>query len=98
MTRMYGHKWISSYGEVDDGTWAKGLSGMSSEQLGAGLRACLNRDDPWPPTLVEFRNLCAPPKVAAPYHRSFGPALPAPQIDPKKVADIRRQIREKVGL
>lgn len=58
---IYGHKWASSYGEIGNGsdaTWAKGLAGLSGEQLAQGLSACLLRNDPWPPSLPEFRAMC----------------------------------------
>lgn len=61
---MYAHRWTSPHGESPDlptssaGTWAKGLAGMTGEQLAAGLKACIVRADPWPPTLPEFRALC----------------------------------------
>lgn len=55
---MYGHKWTSAYGETDDGTWIKGLAGLSLEQISHGLRECLKRNDPWPPSLPEFRAMC----------------------------------------
>lgn len=64
MTQMYAHRWTSPHGESPDlptssaGTWAKGLAGMTGEQLAAGLKACIVRADPWPPTLPEFRALC----------------------------------------
>lgn len=34
------------------------MDGLTSEQFGVGLRALLDRDDTWPPNLVEFRQLC----------------------------------------
>lgn len=60
---MYGHKWVSNYGEEDDGTWQSGLRGVTPEQIGRGLAACLERVDVWPPSLPEFRQMClyAPP-------------------------------------
>ncbi|MBX9609717.1 MAG: hypothetical protein K2Y51_26140 [Gammaproteobacteria bacterium] len=63
MAEIYGHKWTSAYGYEDaDGTWAKGLADMSSDELKAGFIACVTRDDSWPPSLPEFRALCRPPK------------------------------------
>lgn len=99
MTRIYGHKWISSFGEIDDDTWARGLAGVTATQLGHGLSTCLlRRDDPWPPTLVEFRALCLPDKAVAPYHRPFGRALAAPKASPAQADEYRRKIRAAVGL
>jgi len=62
MTEIYGHKWVSSVGDnPNEGaalTWAKGLAGLSRQNLAAGLRGCLTRLDPWPPSLNEFRGMC----------------------------------------
>lgn len=63
MAEIYGHRWTSSYGDSTEqdgaaGTWAKGLAGLTPAQVADGLRACVVRSDPWPPTLPEFRALC----------------------------------------
>jgi hypothetical protein len=62
MAMIYGHKWTSSYGEKDDGTWLKGLYDITPEQVGVGLEKCRTSDDEWPPTLPIFRYRCLPPK------------------------------------
>ena len=58
MAKVYGHKWTSSYGQVDDGTWAKGLAGITPQQLADGLETCVTKSLPWPPSLPEFRGFC----------------------------------------
>src|SRR5690606_16865296 len=68
LAAVYPSKWRAAMGEspqADDGkltvygdTWAKGLAGLSPEQLGRGLEACITRTDPWPPVLAQFRALC----------------------------------------
>ena len=64
MVEIYAHRWTAAHGESVDaegtsaGTWAKGLSGITGQQLAAGLEACIVRADSWPPTLPEFRALC----------------------------------------
>lgn len=64
MTAIYAHRWTAPHGESADGeassagTWAKGLAGITPQQLAAGLEACIVRADPWPPTLPEFRAMC----------------------------------------
>ncbi len=67
MTHIYGHRWISAYGEsaVYDGelsdtakTWGSGLHGVNGDQLAQGLHACIERADPWPPSLPEFAAMC----------------------------------------
>lgn len=55
---VYGHKWVSSYGEADDGTWLTGLSDVTPDQVKLGLEKCRTSDDVWPPTLPGFRSLC----------------------------------------
>lgn len=55
---IYGHKWTSSFGEKDDGTWLKGLSDVSVEQIKHGLEKIRVSDEGWPPSLPEFRTLC----------------------------------------
>lgn len=69
MARMFGHKWISAYGETDDGTWLKGLSDLTPEQIAHGIGECLKQRDPWPPTLPEFRAMAKPNTPA--YHKPF---------------------------
>jgi hypothetical protein len=64
MIEIYAHRWTAAHGESVEadgssaGTWAKGLSGISGQQLAAGLEACIVRADAWPPTLPEFRAMC----------------------------------------
>ena len=45
---------LTIYGE----TWAKGLAGLTGDDLARGLSACITRSDEWPPGLPEFRALC----------------------------------------
>jgi hypothetical protein len=60
MAKIYGHRWTASFGVADDGTWAKGLRGMTGPQIAMGLSRCVERGDAWPPSLPEFRALCTP--------------------------------------
>lgn len=70
MAEIYGHRWTAAYGESAEegagGTWSKGLAGLSVQQIGAGIGACIASADPWPPTLPEFRAKCLgiPPLAA----------------------------------
>jgi len=62
MAEIYGHRWVSAYGD-DAGagagrTWAKGLAGITAEQIAIGLSAALASADEWPPTLPRFRAMC----------------------------------------
>ncbi|WP_372380279.1 hypothetical protein [Xanthomonas sp. NCPPB 1062] len=62
MAEIYGTRWTSGFGADPStgagSTWAKGLAGVTAQQLGAGLTACIAAADPWPPTLPEFRARC----------------------------------------
>lgn len=64
MAQIYAHRWTAPHGESPDAlgssaeTWAKGLAGISGQQLAEGLKACITRADEWPPTLPAFRALC----------------------------------------
>ena len=61
MAEIYGHRWTSAYGEEAGAaaqTWAKGLSGLSIDQIARGIDSCILAADGWPPTLPEFRALC----------------------------------------
>jgi len=58
MGMMFGHKWSSSYGERDDGTWLSGLADLTPEQIGHGLTVIKDGAQEWPPTLPQFRNAC----------------------------------------
>lgn len=59
MSQIYGHKWTSNYGDKDgDNTWLSGLQDIPETMILAGLSKCLSRQDPWPPSLPEFRQMC----------------------------------------
>ena len=90
MASIYGHKWTGTYGEQEVGdTWSVGLADLTPEEIGNGLHGCLNRRDPWPPSLPEFRALCRPPKDkrenAAMYH------CPPDRQLPHKLSDDARE-------
>ena len=100
MGMMYGHRWKANFGLADDGTWKKGLAGLTPKQIGDGLVKCLERrprdgDEDWPPTLSEFRAMCLPP-VINPIHRDFV-ALPKPIVDPKTIEDSIAKMRSLLG-
>lgn len=63
MAKIYGHRWVSSYGETDDGTWLSGLFDVTPDQVRAGLEKLRVSAQGWPPTLPEFRRMCLPPKL-----------------------------------
>lgn len=90
MMALYGHKWSSMFGEeFDPGLeacriWQSALAGVTSGDIAAGLRACLERTDPWPPTLPEFRQLCQP--EPADHSRDWKSS----RADPKKMPGPKR--------
>lgn len=97
---MYGHRWTSNYGSEDDGTWRKGLAGLTPEQIGLGLVKCLERrpapgEEDWPPTLTEFRAMCLPEKMPA-YHRDYI-SLPRPPRDPELIQKSLESMRNALG-
>ena len=65
---IYGKKFAEQYGEFLNANgqmtstvkmWAQALSHIPPERLERGLRACLERDSPWPVMLPEFVAMCA---------------------------------------
>lgn len=61
MTEMYGHKWVSTHGESDSGTWGKVLYDVNGQQIAQGMQACACRvgeNAAWPPSAPEFREMC----------------------------------------
>lgn len=98
MAAIYGHKWVSSYGPDDsDDTWLRGLGGITPHEVAAGLSACVERADPWPPTLPQFRALCRAPKERrenAGMYREFPKALPAPPPSGERLAAAKAAVAE----
>lgn len=74
---MFGHTWLRDQGDEPNDTWVRGLSDLSSTDLGTGLIACRDSGKTFPPTLPEFRAMCRPNhgltamELAA--HREFEP-------------------------
>ena len=95
MAAIYGHKWVSSFGESDDGTWLRVMTGITREQIAAGLRACLTREDVWPPGAAEFRRLCLPPR-RDPIHREYK-SLPKPPPNPALVEQSLTAMRSALN-
>jgi hypothetical protein len=108
MAEVYGHKWVSQYGEVCDEkgtltsaakTWAQGLSRLKPEEISVGFSKIVEKGFTWPPSLPEFANLCAngrPLKLAAPFHKMVK-QLPAPEVDPEIIRSTLREIRARMS-
>jgi len=100
MAMLYGHKWTSSYGAKDDGTWAHVLAGLNKDELAVGFRVCAERAaqqvreqrEVWPPSAFEFKAMSKPP-VIRPEHRIVHPQLPAPR-NPEKAREAVAKMRE----
>ncbi len=63
MALMYGHKFVSLYGDADvqveaEKEWGRHLSGYSLEEIKHGLDQCVDLHPSWPPTIGEFKTLC----------------------------------------
>ena len=66
--RMYGAKFVSQWGEYDDGTWLAELAHLPLRCLEVGIRRCREQvrdrartgDEAWPPQPVAFAALCEP--------------------------------------
>lgn len=61
LAAIYGRAWLDVFGD-SEGTaaraWARGLAGLTEEQVAEGIMACTVSADPTPPTLPEFRARC----------------------------------------
>lgn len=92
MAEFYGHKWTSAYGDGFDEsgsagtTWQKGMVGVTGENIATGLKSCLLRTDPWPPTLPEFRSLCVPLRTHQPEPWKSSKPDPSKMPGPKRLA------------
>lgn len=82
MADLYGHRWVSQYGEADEnGTWRRVLASLTPAQIAVGLRQCVaigrsraqTGDEDWPPTAGEFAGFCV--STRAPCHQLYQ-ALP----------------------
>jgi len=100
MTEIYGHKFTSNFGDQPNESWSRCLSDVSPMKIGAGLNELLTRADPWPPTAIEFRQLClgmlddvanqqrrqaAEPSLALPYR-------PDKDLGRQKLAEIKAML------
>ena len=60
---IFGGRFTSQFGEVDDGTWLAVLKGLDRIDLLRGLAKVARSEacaDGWPPNAREFRTLCLP--------------------------------------
>jgi hypothetical protein len=68
MAAIYGHKWVSAFGDsplneegkmtIAGDTWQRGLAGIADQSIATGLQNALMSADDWPPALPAFRAMC----------------------------------------
>lgn len=58
MAEIYGHRWVSSFGETPSPMWCSALNRISDEQVRRGIANCITQRIEWPPTLTDFIGLC----------------------------------------
>jgi len=63
---FFGYRWLNTYGESDNGVWLAGLCDVTPEKIVNGIDTCRLSGKEWPPTLPEFRKMCA--VSLAPYY------------------------------
>lgn len=78
MIESFGHKWTSNFGFAPNQSWKDGLADMTVADIKTGLAnlKAWHDDDGWPPTLLQFRDLCKP--HSSPAHEIYKP-LPEPK-------------------
>lgn len=103
MTRLYGHRFTSNFGETDDGTWLMALSGLKRSDLSRGLTALLKTDDDWPPSVPRFRQMCMGEvenqlsKASHKEYVSIAPINTSPDDAKKNISELRCAI-SKSGI
>ena len=63
--KYYGSKCELKYGDIDGdvfGDWSDDLESYGLDDIKRGMLACRERQDVWPPDLMEFLRLCKEPK------------------------------------
>jgi hypothetical protein len=58
MAEIYGHKWVSSYGEKPNHAWTVGLRDIPPIDIKYGIEAIIKSGGSWPPSLPEFIEYC----------------------------------------
>lgn len=97
MIEMYGHKFMSSYGEVPSDTWSRALAGASAADLAQGVKACFQRQDTWPPTLPEFVEMCRPQARSLYFPdamKALPPLRPSRELAEQKISEIRAKLNQ----
>ena len=59
MTKLFGSRWSSQFGDCDDGTWASALRGVTTPVLADAIGRIAMSGREFPPSLPEFLAICA---------------------------------------
>ena len=97
MTRLYGHRWITNYGQADDGTWLRVLQNLDPQHIGRGVEKCLDNHRDWPPTLPQFRDLCKGIQRGQTFLGTQQQALPVPKRTKEVGQAAIKKISQLVG-
>jgi hypothetical protein len=94
MTRLYGHRWTSSFSdEIDPGNvWAATLRGLREQDIKAGFAQLVELEYTWPPSAIEFRKLCRPATDTAKPDLAYTQLLDWSMQPKRKVADLPPQL------
>lgn len=64
MTKLFHHAWTSREGEEPTDHWGKLLTELSQDQINSGFDKILDWDSSFPPTVLQFRQLCLPTTIS----------------------------------
>ena len=85
----YGHKWVAAIDGIEClvvAEWSDGLAGFTADEISTGLATW---NDPWPPSLPEFKIACRSSVNRAPAHKPYL-SLPDPYAGMTKEQRIDR--------
>ena len=96
MAEVYGHKWVSQYGECSDSDGNLTSAEMLMRLISRGFSKIVESGDEWPPSLPQFLEMCHVKRLA-PYHRIAKLELPAP-TDPELARATLAEIKSKLSM
>lgn len=64
MTEVYGHQWVSQYGDEPCESWCRMLADVAPDMIAQGLNCLVELDSDWPPNAAVFRKLCKKPTIS----------------------------------
>ena len=105
MAQMFGHSWVSQYGDIDGGayqTWGRGLQRLTVDQIAKGVNATQQWEGSFPPNLGQFIKLCTQleqkPLDYLAYAQEKMKRLAAPKPDKAKGRQELEQMKKEMGL